>query len=501
MKNMKQANPRRQNGLFRDALITNFVKTVLLLLSGTAFCGAAVDHRIGTTGGPIMRVYGNENLIANGDTTPAVEDGTAFGEIPVGARKANNFTITNVGSEVLRLGSFYINGSDDFRQPARTMNIPFIFPGESLTYQFTFAPEAHDSEVDATIKIIYCDDEFKSYFTYTFTVGGQSPAEFATNSTPTKWLYEKGLVDGDYDAAALSDTDQDGMLAWEEYVMGTDPTDGGSVFQVTPVISNGTTGGPIMRVYGNENLIANGDTTPAVEDGTAFGEIPVGAKKVNDFTITNTGPEFLHLWGIASSAPDDFILPDRNKNIVLISPGESLTFQLTFAPEAHDSEVDATISISCNGWPFNQDRYTFTFTVSGQSPTQFVTDSSTPTKWLYEKGLVDGDYDAAALSDTDQDGMLAWEEYVMGTDPTDGGSVFAVSTVISNGQVGLEIPASSKPGTPVLIYRSINLEEGWQHIGTSSLPSTNEGPTTWIDEEASISSWPNVYYKISVSTD
>jgi hypothetical protein len=41
MKNTKQANPRRQNGLFRGALISKFVKTVLLLLSWTAFCGAA----------------------------------------------------------------------------------------------------------------------------------------------------------------------------------------------------------------------------------------------------------------------------------------------------------------------------------------------------------------------------------------------------------------------------------------------------------------------------
>jgi len=105
------------------------------------------------------------------------------------------------------------------------------------------------------------------------------------------------------------------------------------------------------------------------------------------------------------------------------------------------------------------------------------------------------------LSDTDLDGMLAWEEYFAGTDPTDRASVFAVSLVIQGGTWGLEIPASSRPGTPVSIYRSINLEEGWQPIGTSSLPSTNEGPTTWIDEEASTSSWPNVFYKLSVSTD
>ncbi|MBU0678505.1 MAG: metallophosphoesterase family protein [Verrucomicrobia bacterium] len=49
-----------------------------------------------------------------------------------------------------------------------------------------------------------------------------------TNGTPQWWLAENGL--GTNDAAALSDTDFDLMSAWEEYIAGTAPTSGLSVF-------------------------------------------------------------------------------------------------------------------------------------------------------------------------------------------------------------------------------------------------------------------------------
>jgi acetyl esterase/lipase len=262
-----------------------------------------------------------------------------------------------------------------------------------------------------------------------------------------------------------------------------------------------------IAVSGNRNLIADGDTTPVVDDGTAFGKIPVGGEGVNVFTITNTGPVTLDLADVVVGGASDFTVTAQ-PSVSQIAPEGQITFELSFAPAAHDSAVISTVSIANNDpeqGVYNNtvggndvDQNPYTFTVGGQSPAEFVTEHSTPTKWLYDKGLVDGDYDAAALSDTDQDGMLAWEEYVTGTDPTDGGSVFAVSTVLEGGQWGLEIPASSKPDTPVSIYRSTNLEK-WDFV-TDYIRTNPTGTNIWIDEGAS-SSWPNVYYKISVSTD
>jgi hypothetical protein len=57
-----------------------------------------------------------------------------------------------------------------------------------------------------------------------------------TNGVPATWLVQHGLPESD--AGAASDTDGDGLLAWQEYIAGTVPTNGNSVF----ALSNGWTG-------------------------------------------------------------------------------------------------------------------------------------------------------------------------------------------------------------------------------------------------------------------
>ncbi len=52
-----------------------------------------------------------------------------------------------------------------------------------------------------------------------------------TNGTPEWWLAQYGLETDS--AAALSDTDFDGLAAWQEYIAGTDPTNSTSALRVT----------------------------------------------------------------------------------------------------------------------------------------------------------------------------------------------------------------------------------------------------------------------------
>jgi len=62
------------------------------------------------------------------------------------------------------------------------------------------------------------------------------PADLTTNGTPYPWLddYYPGLVtDEDYEAQDITDTDGDGFLAWQEYQLGTDPTDALSLLAIT----------------------------------------------------------------------------------------------------------------------------------------------------------------------------------------------------------------------------------------------------------------------------
>ena len=62
----------------------------------------------------------------------------------------------------------------------------------------------------------------------------------AANGTPERWL-AGFYATNDFDAAALTDTDGDGLLAWEEYQAGTDPTNAASVLQVTAVVDDSGT--------------------------------------------------------------------------------------------------------------------------------------------------------------------------------------------------------------------------------------------------------------------
>ena len=71
-----------------------------------------------------------------------------------------------------------------------------------------------------------------------------TPAAQATQTTPVPvpyaWLDEFRLASAvDYEAAALADTDRDGMSAWEEYVAGSSPTNSASRFLTRITFENG----------------------------------------------------------------------------------------------------------------------------------------------------------------------------------------------------------------------------------------------------------------------
>ena len=64
--------------------------------------------------------------------------------------------------------------------------------------------------------------------------------ELATNNVPKWWLVQYGLTN--FDADAMSDVDHDGMLTWQEWVAGCNPTNGDSVFEFTGAVPSSSQG-------------------------------------------------------------------------------------------------------------------------------------------------------------------------------------------------------------------------------------------------------------------
>jgi len=90
-------------------------------------------------------------------------------------------------------------------------------------------------------------------------------ANLATNRTPEWWLAGYYGHTNDFDALALSDTDGDGMAAWQEHEAGTSPIDGGDVLRISEAAARTDTGdflirwntvsGRLYSVYSTTNLL------------------------------------------------------------------------------------------------------------------------------------------------------------------------------------------------------------------------------------------------------
>ena len=71
------------------------------------------------------------------------------------------------------------------------------------------------------------------------TILAQFAPDLAISNTPKWWLYQQNTNWAtNFDAAGLSDPDGDGVATWQEYIMGTDPTNKASVFWVRLAITN-----------------------------------------------------------------------------------------------------------------------------------------------------------------------------------------------------------------------------------------------------------------------
>ena len=144
--------------------------------------------------------------------------------------------------------------------------------------------------------------------------------------TSRAWLDAYGLVTGgDYAAADLLDSDSDGVLNWQEYLAGTNPTGAVAAITIPVAVSNGA---PDVL-----NFVP--PSTPwlveATTDDTAWGVVPDMTFVVNDDgTIDATVDELPTL--AAGGTYRITEIPQNNKLVIFLTEGQSN--MAGYAPDA-----------------------------------------------------------------------------------------------------------------------------------------------------------------------
>jgi hypothetical protein len=96
--------------------------------------------------------------------------------------------------------------------------------------------------------------------------------------------------------------------------------------------------------------------------------------------------------------------------------------------------------------------------------------ANTPYSWLAQYGLTN--FNADAKADVDGDGLLTWQEYVAGTNPTNPASVFNITGRSVNAQ-GTVIRWSSASNKLYNLSRTTNLLQSFAAVaGATNLPAT-----------------------------
>jgi hypothetical protein len=139
----------------------------------------------------------------NGEIDPA-------GSVSVSA--GANQAFIAMASNLYRIADITTNGS----------SIGIAFGNEDTIYEFTWTNVQDNGAIHAT---------------FTGIVTTNNPAE-----VPETWLDTYYPGTSSYANAAISDTDNDTLEAWQEYIAGTDPTDENSTLKAAPVVDHGIEG-------------------------------------------------------------------------------------------------------------------------------------------------------------------------------------------------------------------------------------------------------------------
>lgn len=144
---------------------------------------------------------------------------------------------------------------------------------------------------------------------------------------------------------------------------------------------------------------------------------------------------------------------------------------MTWAGELVESNLTLASSVDTNIWSFafvdaNEDGTNDTLRATAYGETA----NGTPSWWLHEYELTEADDEV----DNDNDGMLTWEEYIAGTNPTNTSSVLEVTLSEAPAPGYFVITWQSDVGRSYDVYTNLNLTVGSRGIAAPDVPGKVE---------------------------
>jgi len=285
-------------------------------------------------------VDGNGSLYAGGDYIYgghiARWNGSNWTEVGGGTNSTVNALALDGNGNLYAGGLFLSAGGISARRVAR-------WDGHSWN--------ALDSGLNGNVNALAVDRSGNLYAGGTFTTAGGINANYIARWNGSRWNALGSGMNGSVNALAV---DSKGNL----YAGGKFTTaDGKSSHYIAVWI-------PLdIQIYGNNQPINDGDTTPSLTDHTDFGGVGFGQAVTRTFTVSNTGLYDLTLAGsplvtVTGPAALDFSLV-VSPTTPIVAGGDT-TFQVRFAPTVMGTRV-ATLTLANN----NPDKSTYDFAIQG----------------------------------------------------------------------------------------------------------------------------------------
>lgn len=324
----------------------------------------------GATNAPEIGVSGNGIVIVDGDSTPAIPDGTQFGWINAGQSVTRTFTVNNSGSAVLTLQTPQLPFGFSLAEPLASQ----LAPGANDTFTVSFSPQGAGT-YSGEISIGNNDSDENPYnfailgsvsapeigvsggvgiddgdwtpstadgtdfgmissgqsVTRTFTVQNSGSATLTLQSPqlPAGFVLTESLATqlapGTSDTFSVQFSPVNpGTYSGEISIGNNDSNENPYNFAIT-----GTMGGPEINVLGNGYVIVDGDTVPSAVDGTYFGTVGPGQTVDHTFIVNNTGTALLSL--SLRALPAGFLLTEPLTSV--LAAGGTDSFTVRFAPD------------------------------------------------------------------------------------------------------------------------------------------------------------------------